>query len=137
MVVGTVPVANIKISCQFGNGAFVAGVNADAILSPGMLPQGAQHSALTVICIAPASPSGTFDLRVNLSDGSQAGTTPFMFVAPVTIDGFLPHAGSADAHTIVTVTGSNFLNSEQLCCAFVSGSQALFTRPPRHRNEPI
>ena len=86
-------------------------------------------STSTVTCVCPALPSpGSFAVEVsnNGVDFSSSGVA-FTFAVEMAISRLTPSFAAATGQSLVTVTGSNFLNSPTLLCSFgAATSQGQF-----------
>lgn len=119
VLLGGVHSENSGMTCQFGYANPVSAVHINLILEHvSAIKDGAWSHQLTASCIAPIAAAGIIDLTIYVNEGVGAGKIPFMFVPPVTIGNILPIAGSAISSTVVTITGKNFRNTDELCCAF-------------------
>ncbi len=94
----------LELKCRFG----------DVVVQGRWIDDG------SILCIAPAYLPGRFPLEVsnNAQDFTGFGK-PFLFVEDPRVSHIHPVSGPAlTAGTVVTVTGSNFVNSSLLACRF-------------------
>ncbi|MDR3454951.1 MAG: IPT/TIG domain-containing protein, partial [Rhodoferax sp.] len=78
-------------------------------------------SPSTASCIVPLLPAlGSFSVSVSLNGQEFAvgGLPVFQAVGSVSVLSFLPSAGPADGGTVVTVSGTGFLSTAVVTCAF-------------------
>ena len=111
---GFIPLASV--TCQFDS-AVVSGLSAVSVTSPTEL-----------WCIAPAAAlyaAGSVTVSVSLNGVDYTFNAPplvFTYFEAPTLLTMLPAVGESTGQLLVTLTGSNFVDSADLSCEFTAGS---------------
>ena len=66
----------------------------------------------SITAVSPAASAGTIDVTVTTAGGTSAAssTDQFTFIAAPAVSGISPDSGTVDGGTLVTITGTNFID---------------------------